>query len=224
MDILNNLGRAVLAGICISIGGIVYLKVGGVAGAVLFAFGLLAVVTLQLNLFTGKSQFGWGADLRGYSWLLVMLAGNFAGCLLTALAVYTPALSESASSIIETRLAAGPLRCGVLAVGCGFIMTTAVRGAAAGNWWALLFGVPAFIICGFPHCVADAFYISASLLNPAFAQTHDVALILPFYGAAVLGNFLGCNLYRLALPGAPSPFPAEAKNSTAQGADAEKSA
>ncbi len=222
MDLINNLGRSLLAGVCISIGGIVYLKVGGVAGAVLFAFGLLAVVTLQLNLFTGKSQFVWGSDLRGYAWLLVMLAGNFAGCLLTALAAFTPTLSEAASAIIDTRLAAGPLRCGVLAVGCGFIMTTAVRGAAGGNWWPLLFGVPAFIICGFPHCVADAFYISASLLDPGFAETRDPAAILPFYAAAVVGNFIGCNLYRLALPGAPSPFPAKVETEAAATEKAEK--
>ena len=35
---------AILAGICIAIGGTVNLKVGGVAGAVLFAFGLTTVV------------------------------------------------------------------------------------------------------------------------------------------------------------------------------------
>ncbi len=224
MDLLNNLGRSLLAGVCISIGGIVYLKVSGVAGAILFAFGLLAVVTLQLNLFTGKSQFVWGADIRGYAWLLVMLAGNFAGCLLTAIAVFTPTLSEAAAAIIDTRLAAGPLRCGALAIGCGFIMTTAVRGAAGGNWWPLLFGVPAFIICGFPHCVADAFYISASLLNPDFGLTRDIAGILPFYASAVLGNFLGCNLYRLALPGAPSPFKVESKAEVARDAKTEKTA
>ena len=35
---------AILAGICIAIGGTVNLRVGGVAGAVLFAFGLTTVV------------------------------------------------------------------------------------------------------------------------------------------------------------------------------------
>ena len=52
--------QGVLAGICISFGGTIYLRVGGVAGAVLFAFGLIAVITSGLNLFTGKSQFVWG--------------------------------------------------------------------------------------------------------------------------------------------------------------------
>lgn len=223
MDLFNNLGRSLLAGLCISIGAIVYLKVGGVPGAILFAFGLLAVITLQLNLFTGKSQFVWGADIRGYVWLFFMLAGNFAGCLMTAFATYSPELSAAAAKIIDCRLDAGPLRCGLLAIGCGFIMTTAVRGASAGNWWPLLFGVPAFIICGFPHCVADAFYLSVSLIDSDFLVTRDAAAILAFYAAAVTGNFIGCNLYRLALPGAPSPFPKRNKSEAKLETGAEKS-
>ena len=41
---------AILAGICISIGCVVNLRVGGVAGAVLFAFGLTTVVYYGLIL------------------------------------------------------------------------------------------------------------------------------------------------------------------------------
>jgi len=43
------LRSAIIAGICISIGCVVNLRVGGVAGAVLFAFGLLAVVHYKIN-------------------------------------------------------------------------------------------------------------------------------------------------------------------------------
>ena len=43
------LPSAIIAGICISIGCVVNLRVGGVAGAVLFSFGLLAVVHYKLN-------------------------------------------------------------------------------------------------------------------------------------------------------------------------------
>lgn len=203
MNLNDNIRLSFLAGICIAIGGTVYLKVGGVAGAILFAFGLLAVVSLKLNLFTGKSQFIWGADFRGYGWLAIMLMANFAGCLALSLAVNTPELSEAAGKIIESRQSAGPLRCGILAIGCGFIMTTAVRGATNGNFWPLLFGVPAFIICGFPHCVADAFYLCCAPTEITFGRIGET---FPYYLAAVAGNFIGCNLYRLALPAQSSPF------------------
>ena len=48
---------AILAGICISIGCVVNLRVGGVAGAVLFAFGLTTVVYYGLKLYTGTAGF-----------------------------------------------------------------------------------------------------------------------------------------------------------------------
>ena len=51
------LRSAIIAGICISIGCVVNLRVGGVAGAVLFAFGLLAVVYYKLKLYTGTAGF-----------------------------------------------------------------------------------------------------------------------------------------------------------------------
>ena len=41
----------------ISLGCTVYLKIGGIVGAILFSIGLLGVVTYQLNLFTGKAGF-----------------------------------------------------------------------------------------------------------------------------------------------------------------------
>ena len=47
LDIFKS---AIFAGICISVGGIVNLTVGGIAGAVLFAFGLLTVVSYSLKL------------------------------------------------------------------------------------------------------------------------------------------------------------------------------
>ena len=44
---------SIFAGLLIGTGGLVYLRVGGVAGAVLVAFGLLGVVMCGAQLFTG---------------------------------------------------------------------------------------------------------------------------------------------------------------------------
>ncbi len=184
--------KGVFGGMCIGIAGTVYLKVGAVAGAVLFAFGLIAVVSLQFWLFTGKA---WTVWRRGYGPLLFMLAMNLLGCLAVAALTASPDIAAAAESIITARLEQGWLRCGLLAVGCGFIMTTAVTTAAKGNWWPLLFGVPAFILCGFPHCIADAFYIECCRAGYLAA---NIGALIPFYAAIVVGNFLGCNLYRLA--------------------------
>lgn len=182
---------AVLAGICIAIGGTVNLRVGGVAGAVLFAFGLTTVVYYGLKLYTGTAGFirrqgDWGM-------LAVTLLGNIVGCWLTALAVgyASPDVIEPAGAILTGRLAKGWFACSLLAIGCGFIMTTAVQFARQGKMLALLLGVPTFILCGFTHSIADAFYFLVApkelLMQPEVAG---------LYVAEVLGNFVGCNLYR----------------------------
>ena len=191
----NLIRSAIMAGICIGIAGFGYLAVGGIVGAVTFAFGLLAVVHYRLKLYTGTAGFFAKGELLQ---LCTILAMNIVGCLLVALmARMSPMpLQEAAQHILEGRLNAGIVQSGVLAIGCGFIMTTAVKWGREGKFLPLLFGVPLFIICGFPHCVADAFYY---LCVPLDYLTANAGQVLLLYAAIVLGNFIGCNLYRLLL-------------------------
>lgn len=185
---------AILAGICISIGGVVNLRVGGVAGAVLFAFGLTTVVYYGLKLYTGTA--GFIRRQGDWSMLVMVLIGNIIGCLLTAwlIGYAQPDCIEPAAKILAGRLAKGPLACFLLAIGCGFIMTTAVEFARKGKMLPLIFGVPVFILCGFAHSIADAFYF---LVSP-FTQLWQTEVLI-VYIAEVLGNFVGCNLYRWTL-------------------------
>lgn len=196
----NLIHSAIMAGICIGIAGFGYLAVGGIVGAVTFAFGLLAVVHYRLKLYTGTAGFFAKGELLQLCTILLM---NIVGCLLVALmARMSPMpLQEAAQHILEGRLNAGIVQSGVLAIGCGFIMTTAVKWGREGKFLPLLFGVPLFIICGFPHCVADAFYY---LCVPVEYLTANAGQELLLYASIVLGNFIGCNLYRLLL-GTNSP-------------------
>lgn len=186
---------AIMAGVCIGIAGFGYLAVGGVVGAVTFAFGLLAVVHYRLKLYTGTAGFFKKGELAQ---LCLILAANIVGCLLVALmARMSPMpLQDTAQRILEGRLNAGIAQCGLLAIGCGFIMTTSVKWAREAKFLPLLFGVPLFIICGFPHCVADAFYY---LCVPCDFLVQNATRVLLLYASIVLGNFVGCNLYRLVI-------------------------
>lgn len=191
---MNRLIRSsVLAGIAIGIAGFGYLAVGGLAGAVLFSFGLLTVVGYKLKLYTGTAGF---INKGEFPELMLILLGNIVGCLLTGLLTRASNmdLQAAAQKILEVRLGNGPLRCGLLGIGCGFIMTTAVTFAREKNYLPLLFGVPLFIICGFTHCVADAFYYLA--VPAAFLKAHWLE-VLGVYLSIVLGNFIGCNLVRV---------------------------
>ena len=185
---------ALLAGICISIGCVVNLRVGGVAGAVLFAFGLTTVVYYGLKLYTGTA--GFIRRHGDWAMLAMVLLGNIVGCLLSAclISYAQPDCIEPASKILLGRLAKGPWACFLLAIGCGFIMTTAVEFARKGKMLPLLLGVPVFILCGFAHSIADAFYF---LVSPAELLLQPSVLVV--YVAEVLGNFVGCNLYRWVL-------------------------
>ena len=183
---------SILAGVCISVGCVVFLKVGGVAGAVLFAFGLLACVHFKLPLYTGTAGFVMNrADMAK---LGVILLGNIAGCLLMAVAMdyAQPADIPSAAAAVtekRTQLAMGQVV--VLGTLCGFLMTTAVKFGREGRFLPLLFAVPVFILCGFIHSIADAFYIAAT------PSAHISVTTIINYLCAVIGNFIGCNLYRI---------------------------
>ena len=188
---------SILAGICIGIAGFGFLALGGIAGAVLFAFGLITVVCYKLKLYTGTAGFIVKGEVGK---LLIILLGNIVGCLLVALlARLSPMdLQGAAQKILAGRLDIGPVRAGLLAIGCGFLMTTAVTFARRGQWLPLLFAVPMFILCGFPHCIADAFYY---LTVPFSFIKENFWSVLLLYVCLVIGNFIGCNLYRLIMFG-----------------------
>jgi formate/nitrite transporter FocA (FNT family) len=197
---------AMLSGIAVAIAGWGYLAYKDIVGAVLFSFGLLTVVNYKLKLYTGTAGFvpfrdenGKSCLLKSIGDLLLILIANIFGCLVVSLLSRCSPLElgASAQAILESRLAVGPIKAGLLAIGCGFIMTTVVTFAREGKPLALLFGVPLFINCGFPHCLADAFYYMTVPLSYTSEHIGEIAVLYP---CLVVGNFVGCNLYRFIAP------------------------
>ena len=182
---------AILAGFCISIGCIVNLMVGGgIPGAILFTFGLIAVVHYKYALYTGTAGFVENIpDIGKLFWFIFF--NNFLGCALTAIfTTYAiPDLVDKSNAIIEARSQVDIWQAFIRAIFCGFLMTTAVKFAREEKWLPLLFAVPVFILAGFYHSIADAFYICAS--NLRLPQVGYNYLMI------ILGNFVGCNLYRI---------------------------
>lgn len=190
---LKILRSSFLAGVCIGIAGFGYLAEKSIIGAVMFSFGLLTVVHYGLKLYTGTAGF---IKKNEVGQLMLILGGNILGCYAVALMLRCSPmpLQDVAQGILEGRLAVGPLRGGILSIGCGFIMTTAVTFARQGKNLPLFFGVPLFITCGFPHCVADVFYYLCVPLD--FWMAHFVDIMV-FYVTIIFGNFIGCNFYRM---------------------------
>ena len=204
MNPLHIIRSAFMAGICIGVAGFGFLSLKAqdqyLASCVIFAFALIAVVCYKLWLYTGTAGFfkknEWGL-------LGLVLLGNILGCATFSLMTrLTPMpLQETAQALLQSRLDLGLIHGGILAIGCGFIMTTAVTFARQGNNLPMLFGVPLFIVCGFPHCIADIFFYTCAPLDFWAAHLWE---ILPFYAIIVAGNFVGCNFYRWVMGDNPS--------------------
>jgi formate/nitrite transporter FocA (FNT family) len=198
-NFVMTLRSSLFAGIYIGTAGFGFLtattqtQYGSLFGSILFALGLLAIVGYKLKLYTGTAGFVKKNEVGD---LMVILLGNIIGCFLIAtLTNYSPiadGIHQVAANILSNRISTGALGCGVLAIGCGLLMTTAVHFARKQNYLPLLFSVPLFIVCGFPHCIADTFYY---LTVPEIWTWN----LLGVYIATVLGNAIGCNLYRIIL-------------------------
>jgi len=188
--------QALFSGLLIGLGAAGYLALGGIPGAVIFAFGLIGVVLTGFPLYTGKA----GVLPLKKSWnLLEIWFWNVVGCLLVGLVLKFADVGylANATAIVSNRLKGGVevflLPSFLKAVGCGVIIDIAVWSSKTyGSKLPVLFGVPLFIVCGFYHSIADVVYLTAAWnWNPA----------IPWYYLSIfLGNYVGCNVRRLVLP------------------------
>lgn len=166
-NIGNVFGKAVLAGVCIALGGTVYLSVENkIIGSLLFTIGLYAIVLNGLFLYTGKIGY-LVVEQNKKEYLKILLTtwiGNLVGTGIGALAVLQTRISgiaENVDAICANKLADSPVSIFILAVFCGMLMYIAVDGfKEKGNPLILFMGVSVFILSGFEHCIANMFYFS----------------------------------------------------------------
>ena len=161
---------AILAGICIGLGGTVFLRVkdafagGNVVGALLFTVGLFTICTRGYNLFTGKACYIFDNKPVYLLTLVVIWIGNLVGCIL--LAIIERATGICGESGINA-VAAGYGSLFLLGIICNILIYIAVNGYAKaphdlGKYLSLFFGVMVFILCGTEHSIADMYYWSVS--------------------------------------------------------------
>ena len=162
---------AVLAGVCIGVGGTVFLSCDNkVTGAVFFCLGLFAICTFGFNLFTGKVGYIFEQPPAYTGFVLLVWLGNLVG---TGLVGYglrltrLTAIAEKAAQLCQTKLNDSLLSIFILSVLCNILMFIAVDGFKnnpheVGKYIGIFLGVIVFILCGFEHCVANMFYFSAA--------------------------------------------------------------
>ena len=184
--------ESLLSGILIGLGSAGYLTLGGILGAVIFAFGLIGVVIFGIPLYTGKA----GVLKIDESWTLVRIwFWNVIGCILVGLLIKYAGSDTSitnAITIVDGRFEAGWLKAMLRSIGCGLIIDLSVyQFRKSGSLIPILFGVPLFILCGFYHSIADVVYLTVSWRwSPE---------IYWYYPTIFLGNYVGCNVRRIVL-------------------------
>lgn len=167
---LRDFVLAVLAGMCIAVGGTIFLSLDNkVLGAFLFTVGLFTICVNGFNLFTGKVGYALDNPPSYLLFLSNVWLGNLVGTwLVAALLGFTrigAALQDKASFLCDTKLGDCALSVFILAIFCNLLMYIAVDGFKnnqheIGKYLGLFFGVVVFILCGFEHCVANMFYFS----------------------------------------------------------------
>lgn len=189
--------KSLLGGLCIAIATFVYLTNPGIIGAVLFSFGLLAVLESDAYLYTGIVGFiGKPHNIKVFFhvlfFLLAIYIANVAACQIMGFFGCISLPQEAIDLANEITVNRINTSWGILLIksmSCGFIMTMAVLGYKRGNYLPLLFGIPTFILCGFPHSVADAVYFAIYQYSDNPHPTH--LLFLEF-----VGNGIGALIWR----------------------------
>lgn len=171
------------AGVAIGIGGAAYLLTGN---PLTFTIGLFIVLVCDLHLFTGRACF---ID-DGYDLLQTYLL-NIAGTLLIAqtltLTRFGPRLTEAANALCYAKAADTFPSLLILGILCNFLIFIAVyqyrRTTGAARYFGLA-AIPIFIMCGFEHSIADAFYLSFG------------APVIEMLVPVSIGNLIGARICR----------------------------
>ncbi len=190
----NDIKKSILSGILISIGCSVYLCSIRLdlswLGAILFTGGLFTICEYNFNLYTGKvgyiaHQFKNG---KYYAFVALVCVFNVLTSFLIGLACKKifPVIYEEAAKLYVNKLSSSLLKSFVSSIFCGILMFLAVDTWKRGKKFALFIYIPTFIICGFDHSIANAFYNGASFGDYTFSWRNLVFILI-----VILGNGIG---------------------------------
>ncbi|MBR3252969.1 formate/nitrite transporter family protein [Candidatus Saccharibacteria bacterium] len=170
------------ASLLIGLGDYVLLKIGTPIGPFLFAFGLLGVCVLGLNLFTGKCGFLFEDGLKLSDLLVILVSNLIFGYLFGMIfgLIDAEVLSAASSKVASWDFSAEFFLKSAL---CGVIMYLAVAIFRKGSPFGILLGVPLFIFCGFQHSIANVITLGVTM----GLDWNLVSIIL----LCAAGNFVG---------------------------------
>lgn len=204
----------------VSMYGIDNVGIARTIGGVVFPIGLMLIVLVGGELFTGNCLMITGVLDKRYRMLamvknlVIVFLSNMAGAVFIALLIVNSGqfgFSDNAlgAYVIKTAVTKANLPFGTAFISgilCNILVCAAVfmsAGAkdAAGKVWSIFFPIFVFVICGFEHCVANMYYISAGIFASANADYAAKAAELYGYSAERLSTLnWGSMLFNNLLP------------------------
>lgn len=163
------------------------------AAAVVFPVGLMMVILMGAELFTGDCLMIMGTASRKHTvnqlvkTLVIVYIGNFIGAALLAVAIaacgqldysagllgaYTIKVAMGKVSMSFGKTLISGVLCNILV--CAAVLMAGCAKDVTGKLLVSFFVIMLFVTAGFEHCVANMYYITAGLvarMNPAYVQT-----------------------------------------------------
>ena len=184
------LPKAILAGIFINIAATIYLSIPNkVVGALMFTFGLFAVLVTQSNLYTGMAGY---YPIKSASTIITALCGNAIGCF-----IYSGCYSFTASHLniqpLAYNLCANKLENTLISmltssILCGALMFLAVdtfkKSKDIIGAIVVVLCVSGFILAGFEHSIANISYLALAHYPINLDVCFKVIVM-------AIGNFIG---------------------------------
>lgn len=190
--------NGIFAGLMIGIGCAVYLaSENKLAGAVMFSAGLFFILSNGGTLLTGICGLK-----TPWLKLAVVLGLNTIGALIAgALTWPTMKLAQPAATVVMNKMAAHPLSWLTNGILCGMLVHLAVMGykRAKDSTHALasvLYAIPAFIVAGFEHSIADIGYLAIAI--PAL-NMGDILRMIGMIAVVIAGNVIGSKALRICM-------------------------
>lgn len=223
----NLMAKSILAGVLIGMGAaassvaahtIQDVGLARLAAAVVFPVGLMMVILLGAELFTGDCLMAMSVSDGHHSMkdvirvLVSVYFGNFIGAAVLALLInmsgqldysggmlgaYTIKVAMGKANVSFMEGLTSGLLCNILV--CAAVLMAICAKDVTGKLMAVFFTIMLFVTAGFEHCVANMYYITAGLL--AKMNGEYAALAMEQYGYSLeqmselnVYNFLVSNL------------------------------
>ena len=186
--------KSILAGFSIGLGGMIYLSNDDkIIGSALFSIGLFVVLTMELNLYTGKICYVIDKNGPSLFDMIQIWIGNYIGTLILALIIrgsrIFAAISEKAANLCDIKNNDSYISLFLLGILCNIFIYIAVdeyknNDQSIGKHLAIILGVMGFILAGTEHCVADMFYYNVSF---GFSINTIIRLLIVTAGNSIGG-------------------------------------